>query len=262
MVGLAPGDDAPVESAGSLSPRPVKSIEPPADAPQPVAAQASSPAADTAAAAPAGPSQPAPKAASDVGPSPTAPSKPAPAVGSQRTVVVVILAIAAIVIAALALSGGPDQQRSPGSKPAADGVGKKTPAQAPAPAKPAAAANTAAKADPEQAAAKKEKAEKDENQAEAAEAAAEKDDDTAHEESASSDSVAVKVKVEPTTAIVFRGGERLGTGEVTVNVNKGETVKLVVLHRGYNYRRVKLDGSKTEVHVRLLEIPGEEEGAE
>ena len=69
--------------------------------------------------------------------------------------------------------------------------------------------------------------------------------------------VKVKVTTEPRTAIVFRGGKRIGEGEATVEVPKGEKLSLVVLHRGYNYRRIKLDGSKTEVTVRLVKIPEE-----
>jgi hypothetical protein len=69
--------------------------------------------------------------------------------------------------------------------------------------------------------------------------------------------VKVKVTTEPHTAIVFRRGKRIGEGEVTVEVPKGDKVSLVVLHRGYNYRRIRLDGSKPEVTVRLLKIPEE-----
>jgi len=86
--------------------------------------------------------------------------------------------------------------------------------------------------------------------------------DNAGTEPAADGSAKVKVTTEPRTAIVFRGSQRLGEGEVTVEVPKGEKMSVVVLHRGYNYRRVKIDGSKSEVVVRLLKIPesnGEEE---
>lgn len=75
------------------------------------------------------------------------------------------------------------------------------------------------------------------------------------DEAAASGVTKVKVVADPRTAIIFRGSQRLGEGEVTVEVPKGQKVGLVFLHRGYNYRRVRIDGSKPEVTVRLLKIP-------
>jgi hypothetical protein len=66
--------------------------------------------------------------------------------------------------------------------------------------------------------------------------------------------VSVDVKVVPATAILFQGSRRLGEGSVTLNVTRGKPIKLVILHRGYYYRRVKIDGSEPEVTVRLKKI--------
>jgi hypothetical protein len=185
-------------------------------------------------------------------------------------VLVVVLAIAAIVIGAVLMSGGPDEERSnvepAAEKPAKPATAKQQAAKAQpaAPATPATSSRAAPVDSEEPAAQTQEKEEPEakgeqENEEKGAKGSEKKGDDEAEEESASSGSVPVKVKVEPTTAIIFRGSRRLGTGEVTVKVKKGETVKLVVLHRGYNYRRIKLDGSKTDVTVRLIKIPDETE---
>jgi hypothetical protein len=75
------------------------------------------------------------------------------------------------------------------------------------------------------------------------------------------ETVSVKVTVIPSTAILFRGSKRLGEGDATVDVTVGKPVKLVILHRGYYYRRVKIDGSERDVTVRLKKIvPDEAKG--
>lgn len=69
--------------------------------------------------------------------------------------------------------------------------------------------------------------------------------------SAGTGTVSVKVKVDPPTSIVFQGSKRLGEGDTTVEVTPEKPIKLVILHRGYDYKRVKIDGSEPEVTVRL-----------
>jgi hypothetical protein len=68
---------------------------------------------------------------------------------------------------------------------------------------------------------------------------------------ATGETVSVKVKVDPPTAIVFQGSKRLGEGDQTVEVTVGTPTKLIILHRGYDYRRVKIDGTASEVTVKL-----------
>ncbi|MBN1608824.1 MAG: hypothetical protein JW940_19515 [Polyangiaceae bacterium] len=79
-------------------------------------------------------------------------------------------------------------------------------------------------------------------------------DSQARESASVGETVSVSVKVIPSTAILFRGSKRLGEGNATVDVTVGKPAKLVVLHRGYYYRRVKIDGREREVTVRLKKI--------
>jgi hypothetical protein len=66
------------------------------------------------------------------------------------------------------------------------------------------------------------------------------------------DTVLVAVHVSPPNAVVFKGGQRFGTGEVTVQVVRGTKTTLFARLDGYLPRIIVLDGTKTSVNIALI----------
>jgi hypothetical protein len=66
------------------------------------------------------------------------------------------------------------------------------------------------------------------------------------------DTVLVAVHVSPPNAVVFKGGQRFGTGEVTVQVVRGTKTTLFARLDGYLSRTIVLDGTKTSVNIALI----------
>jgi hypothetical protein len=69
--------------------------------------------------------------------------------------------------------------------------------------------------------------------------------------SASSNTVSVTVHVSPPGAAVFKYGERLGAGEVSVDVVRGTKLTLVAQLRGYLPRTFVIDGTNNSVNIVL-----------
>jgi hypothetical protein len=69
--------------------------------------------------------------------------------------------------------------------------------------------------------------------------------------SGAADTVPVTVHVSPPNAVVFKSGQPLGTGEVTVNVVRGTTTTLVAQLLGYLPRTVVVDGTNKSVNIVL-----------
>jgi hypothetical protein len=65
------------------------------------------------------------------------------------------------------------------------------------------------------------------------------------------DTVLVAVHVSPPNAVVFKGGQRFGTGEVTVEVVRGTRTRLFARLDGYLPRTIVLDGTKSSVNIAL-----------
>jgi hypothetical protein len=65
------------------------------------------------------------------------------------------------------------------------------------------------------------------------------------------DTVLVAVHVSPPNAVVFKGGQRFGTGEVTVKVVRGTRTTLFARLDGYLPRTIVVDGTKTSVNIAL-----------
>jgi hypothetical protein len=68
-------------------------------------------------------------------------------------------------------------------------------------------------------------------------------------------SVPVTVHVSPSDAVVFKAGQRLGAGEVTVNVTPGKKTTLVAQLRGYLPRTIAVDASNKTVNIVLSRPP-------
>jgi hypothetical protein len=60
----------------------------------------------------------------------------------------------------------------------------------------------------------------------------------------------------PIDAHVFQGGKDLGAMPVSVRVAAGEVAQIEVKRQGFFTRKVKIDGRKARVIVRLTPIPG------
>lgn len=71
-----------------------------------------------------------------------------------------------------------------------------------------------------------------------------------------SPAVAVTIQVIPSRAVVFRAGEKLGAGSVTVNVTHAAKQRLTALHDGYLPYNFTIDGSRRTVTVRLKRASG------
>ncbi len=69
------------------------------------------------------------------------------------------------------------------------------------------------------------------------------------------DTTQVTVRVSPSDAVVFKYGERVGKGVVTVDLAPQTKTTLVVQLDGYKPRSVVLDGSDTSVNVVLSPVP-------
>jgi hypothetical protein len=69
--------------------------------------------------------------------------------------------------------------------------------------------------------------------------------------SGTADTVPVTVHVSPPNAVVFKNGQSLGTGEVTVNVAHGTKTTLVAQLLGYLPRTVVVDGTNKSVNIVL-----------
>jgi len=67
--------------------------------------------------------------------------------------------------------------------------------------------------------------------------------------------VSVKIKVYPEGAVIFRAGQRLGTGAMEVNVERKVKQRLTALHDGYLPLNFTLDGSRDAVTIRLKRVP-------
>jgi len=67
--------------------------------------------------------------------------------------------------------------------------------------------------------------------------------------------VSVKIRVLPEGAVIFRAGQRLGTGAMEVSVERGVKQRLTALHDGYLPLNFTLDGSRDAVTVRLKRAP-------
>jgi hypothetical protein len=66
-----------------------------------------------------------------------------------------------------------------------------------------------------------------------------------------SSAVAVTIKVVPADAVIFRAGQKLGTGGVQVSVDRNAKQRLTALHDGYAPYNFTVDGSRDTVTVRL-----------
>jgi len=66
----------------------------------------------------------------------------------------------------------------------------------------------------------------------------------------------VAIILAPIDAHVFRRGDDLGAMPVTVEVPSNEVVEIHVKRQGFFTRKIKLDGKKPRVVVRLAPIPG------
>ncbi len=77
------------------------------------------------------------------------------------------------------------------------------------------------------------------------------DQDDAREAEPAAQPQQVQVTVDPENARVYFDGKRLGEGPVTVSVEPGEQKKLKVMYRGYRPQSIVVDGSETEVSVKL-----------
>jgi hypothetical protein len=62
----------------------------------------------------------------------------------------------------------------------------------------------------------------------------------------------VAVQTYPADAVIYSGGERLGTGTAEVRLPAGEEKTLEVKRKGYVSRQVVLDGSASEVSIALV----------
>ncbi len=67
--------------------------------------------------------------------------------------------------------------------------------------------------------------------------------------------ITVTVTVIPAGAVVFRAGQKLGTGTVQVSVDHHAKQRLTALHDGYAPYNFPLDGSRDSVTVRLKRAP-------
>jgi hypothetical protein len=65
------------------------------------------------------------------------------------------------------------------------------------------------------------------------------------------DTVLVAVHVSPPNAVIFKGGQRFGTGEVTVKVVRGTRTTLFARLHGYLPRTIVVDGTKSSVNIAL-----------
>ena len=65
------------------------------------------------------------------------------------------------------------------------------------------------------------------------------------------DTVSVTVHVSPPNAVVFKQGQRFGTGEVTVNVARGTKLTLFARLDGYLPRTFVVDGTYNSVNIAL-----------
>jgi hypothetical protein len=72
--------------------------------------------------------------------------------------------------------------------------------------------------------------------------------------SGTADATPVTVHVSPPNAVVFKYGQRIGTGEVTVNVARGTKTTLVVQLDGYLPRTVVVDGTNASVNIVLSQM--------
>jgi len=63
--------------------------------------------------------------------------------------------------------------------------------------------------------------------------------------------VLVAVHITPPNAVVFKGGERFGTGDVTLEVARGAKTKLFARLDGYLPRTIVVDGTKSSVNIVL-----------
>ncbi|HVJ21207.1 MAG TPA: hypothetical protein VM686_37605, partial [Polyangiaceae bacterium] len=69
--------------------------------------------------------------------------------------------------------------------------------------------------------------------------------------SETADTIAVTVHISPSDAAVFKDRQRLGQGEVTVNVARGTKITLVAQLDGHTPRTLVLDGSYNSVNIVL-----------
>jgi hypothetical protein len=65
------------------------------------------------------------------------------------------------------------------------------------------------------------------------------------------DTALVTVRISPSNAVVFKDGQRFGTGEVTVNVVRGTRTRLYARLDGYLPRTIVVDGTKASVNITL-----------
>jgi hypothetical protein len=70
--------------------------------------------------------------------------------------------------------------------------------------------------------------------------------------------IAVIIKTVPSGAVIFRAGERLGTGGLEVSVERDVKQRFTALHDGYLPSNFTLDGSRDSVTIRLKRAPKRE----
>jgi len=73
--------------------------------------------------------------------------------------------------------------------------------------------------------------------------------------SAGPSAVIVAVKVIPENAVIFRGGEKLGSGAIELSVERNAKEHLTAFHDGYMPSNFTVDDSRDTVTVRLRRIP-------
>jgi hypothetical protein len=70
--------------------------------------------------------------------------------------------------------------------------------------------------------------------------------------------VAVTIKTFPEESVIFRAGQRLGSGVVEVNVERKTKQRFTALHDGYTPANFTLDGSRDSITIRLKRAPKRE----
>ena len=70
--------------------------------------------------------------------------------------------------------------------------------------------------------------------------------------------ITVLITVIPKHAVIFRGGERLGSGLVAINVEPGQKQRLTALLDGYVKAPFTVDGASDAITVRLSRVPPRE----
>jgi hypothetical protein len=67
--------------------------------------------------------------------------------------------------------------------------------------------------------------------------------------------VAVTVKIVPEEAVIFRAGQRLGTGVVEVSVDRNVKQRFTALLDGYTPSNFTVDGSRDSITIMLKRVP-------